>query len=96
MTRQIESTLPLEALPSSLSSSSNGNTSIPPVNPGHISNVGKLIEEQELKMRNLLQEVYFAKTRDVVNDLRSIRGANEENRRKGLQGELVGLLRNRA
>lgn len=92
MTRQIEQSHPLEALPSSLSS----NTSNPPANPGHISNIGKMIEEQELKMRNLLQEVYFAKTRDVVNDLRSIRGADEENRRKGLQGELVGLLRGRA
>lgn len=94
MTRQIESSMPLEALPSSLSST-NSNTA-PPANPGHISNIGKMIEEQELKMRNLLQEVYFAKTRDVVNDLRSIRGANEESRRKGLQGELVGLLRGRA
>jgi capping protein beta len=55
-----------------------------------------MIEEQEIKMRNLLQEVYFAKTRDVVNDLRSLRGAGEESKRKGLQGELVGLLRGRA
>lgn len=89
MTRQIEQSYPLEALPSSLASSN-------PVNPGHIANIGRMIEEQEMKMRNLLQEVYFAKTRDVVNDLRSIRGADEEKRRKGLQGELVGLLRGRA
>lgn len=97
MTRQIESSYPLEALPSSLlSSNANNNNSQPPVNPSHIANIGKMIEEQEMKMRNLLQEVYFAKTRDVVNDLRSIRGADEEKRRKGLQGELVGLLRGRA
>lgn len=106
MTRQIEQSLPLEALPSSLlstaatgssgSSSNNGNAASTPVNPGHIANIGKMIEEQEMKMRNLLQEVYFAKTRDVVNDLRSIRGNDEEARRKGLQGELVGLLRGRA
>lgn len=37
----------------------------------HIANVGKLVEDMELKMRNLLQEVYFGKAKDVVGDLRS-------------------------
>ena len=89
MTRQQESTFPLDPIPSSLASSN-------PINPSHIANIGRMVEEQEMKMRNLLQEVYFAKTRDVVNDLRSLRGSGEEAKRKGLQGELVGLLRNRA
>jgi len=91
MTRQIEQSFPIEPLPSSAAAQSTQ----PPFNPSHISNIGKMIEEQEIKMRNLLNEVYFAKTRDVVNELRSIRGSNEESKRKGLQGELVGLLRNR-
>ena len=33
---------------------------------GHVANVGRLIEDMELKMRNLLQEVYFGKAKDVV------------------------------
>ena len=37
----------------------------------HVANVGKLVEDMEGKMRNLLQEVYFGKARDVVGDLRS-------------------------
>ena len=37
----------------------------------HIVNVGKLVEEMELKMRNMLKEVYFGKAKDVVGDLRS-------------------------
>lgn len=37
----------------------------------HVVNIGKLVEEMELKMRNLLQEVYFGKAKDVVGDLRS-------------------------
>jgi len=37
----------------------------------HVVNVGRLVEEMEGKMRNMLQEVYFGKTRDVVGDLRS-------------------------
>ena len=37
----------------------------------HIVNVGRLVEEMELKMRNMLKEVYFGKAKDVVGDLRS-------------------------
>lgn len=36
----------------------------------HISNMGRLVEEMENKMRNTLNEIYFGKTRDIVNDLR--------------------------
>lgn len=39
---------------------------------GHVVNVGRLVEDMELKMRNLLQEVYFGKAKDVVGDLRSM------------------------
>ena len=38
---------------------------------GHVVNIGRLVEDMELKMRNLLQEVYFGKAKDVVGDLRS-------------------------
>ena len=31
-----------------------------------------MAEDKEINMCNLLQEVYFGKTRDVVNDLRSL------------------------
>jgi hypothetical protein len=37
----------------------------------HIINIGRMVEDMELKMRNLLQEVYFGKAKDVVGDLRS-------------------------
>ena len=37
----------------------------------HVANVGTLVEDMEGKMRNLLQEVYFGKAKDVVGDLRS-------------------------
>jgi len=29
----------------------------------HIANIGQMIEEMEIKMRNSLQEVYFGKTK---------------------------------
>ncbi|KAI0749462.1 f-actin capping protein beta subunit [Daedaleopsis nitida] len=59
----------------------------------HISNIGKMIEEMEIKMRNLLQEVYFGKTRDVVFDLRSIDDLEKARRQRELQKELVGFIK---
>lgn len=68
-----------------------------------------MIEEMEIKMRNLLQEVsyllsncyhclilqqvYFGKTRDIVYDLRSIDDLEKARRQKELQKELVGFIK---
>jgi capping protein beta len=59
----------------------------------HIANLGRYIEEQELKMRSALQEVYLQRTQQVCNDLRSMQGWDEGRRRQGVQAELVGLLK---
>ncbi|TDL19933.1 F-actin capping protein, beta subunit [Rickenella mellea] len=59
----------------------------------HIANTGRLVEEQEIKMRNLLQDVYFGKTRDVVGALRSMEDLERAKRQRDLQRELVGLMR---
>jgi len=59
----------------------------------HISNTGRMVEDMEIKMRNLLQEVYFGKTRDVVYDLRSIESLEKQRKQRDLQRELVGLLK---
>jgi F-actin capping protein, beta subunit len=45
---------------------------------GHVANIGRMVEDMELKMRNLLQEVYFGKAKDVVGDLRSTRNTLRE------------------
>ncbi|KAB8596076.1 hypothetical protein FH972_025786 [Carpinus fangiana] len=55
----------------------------------HVSNIGKMIEDMELKMRNLLQEVYFGKAKDVVGDLRSISSLSEANRDKATHREMI-------
>ncbi|KAE8684534.1 putative F-actin-capping protein subunit beta [Hibiscus syriacus] len=41
-----------------------------PVADGHLSNMGKMIEEMEGKLRNSLDQVYFGKTREMVCTLR--------------------------
>jgi capping protein beta len=59
----------------------------------HVGNIGRLVEEMELKMRNSLQEVYFSKTRDIVNDLRSINPLEETRQQQAIQRELMGKLK---
>ncbi|KAI9720065.1 MAG: F-actin-capping protein subunit beta [Candelaria pacifica] len=59
----------------------------------HIANVGKMVEEMELKMRNLLQEVYFGKAKDVVGDLRSIPPLTETNREKATHQEMINSMK---
>ncbi|KAF4122653.1 capping protein (actin filament) muscle Z-line, beta [Geosmithia morbida] len=59
----------------------------------HIANVGRLVEDMELKMRNLLQEVYFGKAKDVVGDLRSVGSLSEGAKERETQRELIGSMR---
>jgi capping protein beta len=59
----------------------------------HIVNVGRMVEDMELSMRNLLQEVYFGKAKDVVGDLRSIGSLSEGQRDRDAQRELIGSMR---
>jgi len=58
-------------------------------------NIGKMVEEMEIKLRSLLQEVYFSKTKDILNSLRSVEAKSFKKSREEVRGELVGLLRNR-
>lgn len=55
----------------------------------HIINIGTLVEDIESKLRNLLQEVYFGKTRDIVGDIRSLQGLSSSEDDKKKQQELV-------
>jgi len=59
----------------------------------HITNTGRMIEDMEIKMRGLLQEVYFGKTNDVVYDLRSVEDLERTRRQRDLQKELVGFIK---
>ncbi|KAI1338507.1 F-actin-capping protein subunit beta [Xylariaceae sp. FL0016] len=58
-----------------------------------IANIGKLVEDMELKMRNLLQEVYFGKAKDVVGDLRSLGSLSESARDREAQKDIIGSMR---
>ncbi|KAI7879702.1 F-actin capping protein, beta subunit [Lichtheimia hyalospora FSU 10163] len=61
----------------------------------HVANIGRMVEDIELKMRNSLQEVYFGKTQDIVNDLRSLGSLEESRKQAEIQKELAGRLMER-
>lgn len=58
----------------------------------HIINIGKLVEDMELNMRNLLQEVYFGKAKDIVDDLRSVPSLAETNKDKAFHKEMINSM----
>ena len=81
MTRQLESTLALTPGGGALGADAS-----------HVVNIGKLVEDMEGKMRNLLQEVYFGKAKDVVGDLRSVQSLSGVNRERAAQREVIGSM----
>jgi len=50
------------------------------INP-HIVNIGKMVEEAENKIKAHLSEIYFSKTLDVVNGLRSQTGIMDDKKK---------------
>jgi hypothetical protein len=46
---------------------------------------GRLVEDMENKIRSTLNEIYFGKTRDIVNGLRSVQPLAEARKTKDLQ-----------
>lgn len=69
----------------------------------HIVNVGKLVEDMELKMRNLLQEVYFSSVstcpptcRGLSLSFRSTRRLLGRSRVRTETKDILGALRSQA
>ena len=61
----------------------------------HIVNMGRLVEDMENKIRHTLNEIYFGKTKDIVNGLRSIDSLKDHSQRDKLQNDLKKALEQR-
>jgi len=70
----------------------SGNLEVSESKP-HILNIGQMVEEAENKMRNSLQEIYFGKTKDIVNDLRSFRSLKDAKAQEDMTKELMTKLK---
>jgi len=55
----------------------------------HISNIGRMVEDMEIKLRQTLETIYFGKTKDIINsELRSALSSAVLSQRQALQSEL--------
>jgi len=54
----------------------------------HVSNIGKMVEDMENKLRITLEQIYFGKTKDIVNDLRQVMSVAVMNQRKELSKQI--------
>jgi len=65
------------------------------VDSSHIVNIGKMVEDMENKMRTTLNDIYFGKTKDIVNNLRSTNDLEDKKQQNNLQAELFKNLKAR-
>jgi capping protein beta len=48
------------------------------ISNSHIANLGTMVEDMELRIRNAIEGIYIQKTREVINGMRSTSGAKEK------------------
>lgn len=58
----------------------------------HIANIGRMVEDMENKIRSTLNEIYFGKTKDIGNGLRSIQSLDDQRQQAGMKQELAAAL----
>lgn len=61
----------------------------------HIANIGRLVEDMENKIRHTLYEIYFSKTRDIVNGLRSSQPLSDSLKQDELRKEISMAITNK-
>jgi len=59
----------------------------------HIANIGRMVEDMENKIRSTLNEIYFGKTLDIVNGLRSKTSISDKRQKDDLKKDLAHALR---
>ncbi|XP_066253567.1 F-actin-capping protein subunit beta [Euwallacea similis] len=64
-------------------------------NNPHIANIGRMVEDMENKIRHILKDIYFSKTKDVVNSLRSVQTLTETRQKEILKIDLAKALQAR-
>ncbi|OWA52673.1 putative F-actin-capping protein subunit beta [Hypsibius exemplaris] len=62
----------------------------------HIANIGRMVEDMENKIRNTLNEIYFGKTKDIVNGLRSTVPLPDQKQQAALRNDLAAAIKKRS
>jgi capping protein (actin filament) muscle Z-line, beta len=61
----------------------------------HVSNIGRMVEDMEMKLRTTLETIYFGKTKDIVNELRQASGASLLNQRQAFAANISSAVGSR-
>ncbi|CAG0919326.1 unnamed protein product [Notodromas monacha] len=61
----------------------------------HIANIGRLVEDMENKIRSTLNDIYFSKTQDIVQGLRSVESLSEKKKQEALKTDLAHAIQKR-
>ncbi len=61
-------------------------------NNTHVKNIGRMIEELENKLRNHINLIYFGKTKDICNTLRSVPSLAVERERRQFSDKIHGSI----
>ncbi|CAL8121834.1 unnamed protein product [Orchesella dallaii] len=61
----------------------------------HIANIGRMVEDMENKIRSTLNDIYFGKTRDIVNGLRSVQPLSDQRAKEDLKKDLAAAFQKR-
>jgi len=78
----------------SLTRQTEQGCSVDQQNP-HVSNIGRMVEDMEMKLRTTLETIYFGKTKDIVNDLRQAAGASVLNQRQAFAADISNAMGSR-
>jgi len=74
-------------LAGSLTRQAEQDSPVNDLNP-HVSNIGRMVEDMELKLRQTLETIYFGKTKDICNELRNIVSTGELQQRRAMQAQI--------
>jgi len=58
----------------------------------HVSNLGRMVEDMESKLRTTLEQIYFGKTKDIAFELRTVRASSENAAREQMQRQIGAQL----
>ncbi|XP_075263412.1 F-actin-capping protein subunit beta isoforms 1 and 2-like, partial [Convolutriloba macropyga] len=56
---------------------------------GHVKNIGEFVEDMENKCRMSLNDIYFGKTKDTTNNVRSVNSLEQQRQQGLLQKEIM-------
>ncbi|CAG0884697.1 unnamed protein product [Darwinula stevensoni] len=78
----------------SLTRQSEQDCSVSEASP-HIANIGRMVENMENKIRSTLNEIYFSKTKDIVNGLRSVQSLSDQRKQEALRSDIAHAIQKR-